>query len=192
MMGLDKKKKEINEEKLRQRLLSERESRRIAQRFESLEKEVHRLLTRGGSVDLQEALDRPSVAVPLTPPPPPPPPWSDEDNTMPSSPEHYKEAAQWNYASSLEGQRGAINTGTYSTPVPETGLWTLLRAYGGVIPGQDDQVTPRDSLPMTLDITGMSYMPLDLAENVGHSDFIIDFDPKTLLSLCDQIQCVIF
>lgn len=144
-MGLDKKKKEISEEKLRQRLLSERESRRIAQRFDSLEKKVHHLLTHGDSVDLQEALDRPHLAVPLTPSPPSP------------SSEHYREAAQWSHASGLERQGGATGTGAYSTPVPAKVLWTLLKSYYGVTPSyaEDVQLTPRGTLPITLNVAGM-------------------------------------
>lgn len=163
IMGSDRKKKEKNDEKLRQRLLSERESRRIAQRFESLEKEFHRLMSREGSIDLQEALDRPPVEVPSTPPPPPPPPWSGNEDATPPISMHYKEAAQWNYA---EGQVGTSNTGTCTTPVSVNVLWALLGSYGGVTPASDDQVTPRVP-PMMLNVTGMLHVSIDLAENVG-------------------------
>lgn len=167
-MGPHKKKKE----KLRQRLLSERESRRIAQRFESLEKEVHRLLTSGDSIDLQEAGVQKSIATP-TPPLPPPPPWSipgnDDCTITPPIIKYFKRSAQWNYPSSPNRQEGAASTtlaGTSTTVVSVDVLYALLQS-SGVTPSHAPhvQVIPRVPLPVTLAVTGMSHVSLDIVEN---------------------------
>lgn len=167
-MGSHKKKKE----KLRQRLLSERESLRIAQRFESLEKEVHRLLTSGDSLDLQELGAQQPIATPATPPLPPPPPWSipgNEDCTItPPIIKYFKRSAQWNYASNPSGQ-GATRTAlarTSTTAVSVDVLYALLQS-SGVTPSHVPhvQVIPRVPLSVTLAVTGMSHVTLNLVKN---------------------------
>lgn len=158
-MGSRKKKKEKIDEKLRQRMLAERESLRIAKRFETLEKEVHRLLTSGDSDDQEEDGGRQPVAVPPTPPLPPPPPWSKPQAGNEENPKYFKGTAQWNYSSSPEGQgaTSTVPTGTSTTPVPLKMMWVLLRPTGDVTTSYvpHGQVTPSVPLSVTIDVAGL-------------------------------------
>lgn len=172
-MGSYKKKKdkqEHNEEKLRRRLLSV--LGRMTHRLDLMEKQAYGVQICGDSDDLHDAEGRQPLTLR-----PPPSMWfrsfhrsqsTDCANTLPTS-ENFTPSlpAQSNRDCSLERHESVLSTLSAGTSVASTPLaeFCPLLLSSGVTITFTPRVLPYPSAPppVTVDLTGMLHVPLDLA-----------------------------